>query len=325
MAELGRLEPLDPRQVWTHEARDFTPWLLDNADALAGALGLEIELTEAEHPVGGFALDLVGRDLTNGCVLIVENQLSPTDHSHLGQLLTYAAGTEARTVVWLAPEFREEHRQALDYLNGLGGEDARFFGVQIGVVRIEGSKPAPLFTLRAQPNDWHAQVAAAAKTTSKQAGKAPLYQGFWARFLERVRAEHPGWTNARKPQASNWLAMACPFKGGPYYAASFAQGGKLRTELYIDFGDAQANLALFEQLAARKDEIEAAYGGPLVWEELPARRACRIADYGDGEVSNGDQFDAYIDWFFDTGTRLRSALGAAAAKLGPPPGSGPSA
>jgi hypothetical protein len=173
MADLGRLEPLDPRQVWSHEAQDFTPWLLDNADTLAEALGLDIELTTAEHPVGDFALDLVGRDLTNDCVLIVENQLSPTDHGHLGQLITYAAGTDAHTIVWLSPTFREEHCQALDYLNTLGGENARFFGVQIGVVRIDNSKPAPMFNLRAQPNDWHAKVAADAKRTSRQAGKAP--------------------------------------------------------------------------------------------------------------------------------------------------------
>jgi len=166
-------------------------------------------------------------------------------------------------------------------------------------------------------------VAADAKRTSKQAGKAPLYQTFWARFLERVHSEHPDWTNARKPQTANWLAMPCPFKGGSYYSASFAQGGKLRNELYIDTGDQAANAALFDQLAAIKDEIEAAYGGPLAWEDLPSRRACRIADYGDGDVSNEDQFDAYIDWFFATGTRLRAALGAAAVKLGQSARSGP--
>jgi hypothetical protein len=82
MQELGRLVPLNPRQVWTHEAYDFTPWLLDNADALAGVLEIDIELTVAEHPVGGYALDLLGRDLTNDCVLIVENQLSTSDHGH---------------------------------------------------------------------------------------------------------------------------------------------------------------------------------------------------------------------------------------------------
>jgi hypothetical protein len=157
---LGSLEYLNPRAMWKHEALNFTPWLLDNAEVLAEALGIDVELTAAEHPVGGFNLDLVGRDLTNDCVLIVENQLAATDHGHLGQLLTYAAGTDARTVVWLAPTFRKEHRQALDYLNDLGGEETRFFGVEISVVRIGASQPAPSFgcvpsrttgTLRSQP------------------------------------------------------------------------------------------------------------------------------------------------------------------------------
>lgn len=306
--QLGRLQALDPRTVWAHEAHNFTPWLLANADALSAVLGIDIELSGAEHPVGGFALDLVGRDLTNNCVLIVENQLTATDHSHLGQILTYAAGTDAGTIIWMATSFREEHRQAMDFLNGLGGEDVRFFGVEIGVVKIGDSQPAPNFKLRVQPNDWHAATSAAAKTTSQLAGKAPLYQAFWTRFLERVKAEHPGWTNAQKPQTANWFVMACPFKGGPYYAASFGQGGKLRSELYIDYGDAEQNTALFDTLATHKGVIESVYGSALSWEDLPDKRACRIADYASGDVLNGDQFDDYINWFFDAGARLRAAI-----------------
>lgn len=308
---LGQLEHLDPRHVWMHEAHDFTPWLLDNADTLASTIGIDLELTAAEHPVGGFALDLIGRDLTNNCVLIVENQLTGTDHGHLGQLLTYAAGTDARTVVWLATKFREEHRQALDFLNELAAGAVRFFGVQIDVVRIGDSVPAPLFELRAQPNDWHSAVSTGAKNTSEQAGKAPLYVSFWTRFLERIALEHPGWSKARKPQPTNWLSMPSPIKGLSYYAASFAQGGKVRNELYLDAESPEAVVALFESLAAHKNVIEDTYGGPLTWEELPGKRACRIADYALGQVTEGDKFDDYIDWFFDSGARLRAAIDSA--------------
>jgi len=310
--QLGRLQALDPRTVWLHEAHHFTPWLLDNADALSAALGIDIELSGAEHPVGGFALDLVGRDLTNNCVLIVENQLTTTDHSHLGQILTYAAGTDAGTIVWMATSFRDEHREAMDFLNRLGGEDVRFFGVEIGVVKIGDSQPAPNFKLRVQPNEWHAATSAAAKSTSQLAGKGLLYQAFWTRFIERVKAEHPGWTNAQKPQAASWFSMACPFKGGPYYAVSFAQGGKLRSELYIDYTDADRSVALFEALAAHKEAIESTYGSDLSWEDLPNRRACRIADYRIGDVADGDAFDTYIDWFFDSLVRLRMAIDSVA-------------
>src|SRR5215467_859785 len=139
MPELGKLELVDPRFVWKNEAHDFTPWLLANGDLLAEALGIDLELEASEHAVGGFSLDLVGHDITNDAVLIVENQLEGTDHSHLGQVLTYAAGTAASTIVWIATAFREEHRQALDWLNENTGEETHFFGIELRVARIGDS------------------------------------------------------------------------------------------------------------------------------------------------------------------------------------------
>jgi hypothetical protein len=124
------------------------------------------------------------------------HQLSTTDRGHLGQLVTYAAGTDARTIVWISPSFREEHRQALDFLNDLGGQETRFFGVEISLVRIGDSVPAPLIRLRAQPNDWHAQVTAATRSTAEQAGKAPLYRQFWTP-LPRARQGEAPWLDER--------------------------------------------------------------------------------------------------------------------------------
>jgi len=305
--ELGKLVAVDPRSVWQHEAHDFTPWLLEHADALADALGIDLELTANEHPVGGFALDLIGKDLTNDCVLIVENQLEITDHPHLGQILTYAAGTDAATIVWTATSFREEHRQALDWLNNLAGDGARFFGVEIGAVRIGDSPIAPLFTLRAQPNDWHAQLSAAAKSTAQASGKGQLYRQFWDLFLERVHKDRPSWTRAKIPPAANWMAMPSPLKGAEN-GVNFTQNQKIRTELYIDSGDGEVNARIFEALQKYKDEIEQQFGGSMSWDPLPNRRACRIAVYSSGDVTQSDSYEDYIDWFIDVGTRFRAAL-----------------
>jgi hypothetical protein len=310
---LGRLEGLDLREIWASEPHDFTPWLLENADALGEILGIDLELSGAEYAVGDFALDLIGRDLTNNCVIVVENQLTSTDHVHLGQTITYAAGTDARTIVWIAREFREEHRQALDFLNELGGEDVRFFGVEISAVRIADSPAAPLFRLRAQPNDWHAQVAANARSASRQSGRAALYQAFWAKFLDRVKVERPGWTHARKPQPLNWFSMSSPLKGATSFAACFGQGGKLRSELYIDDEDPEKAAALYRSLFAAKEIIDGAYGKALSWEELPDKRASRIADYTDGDISDEGSMGAQIDWFIETGSRLREAIDTARA------------
>lgn len=256
--QLGRLLAVDPRQVWRHEAREFTPWLFANPEPLADALGIDLEFTAMEHPVGGFLLDLIGRDLTNNAVLIVENQLEATDHVHLGQILTYAAGTatdKPSTIVWIATCFREEHRQALDWLNQSTGEGTHFFGLEIRVVeiadpeQIEDSPRAPLFKVVAEPNEWQKQLRAATEG-GELGGKRALYVAFWGQLLDRVREQHPDWTRAAKPPADNWISMPSPIKGGPFISASFAAGGRLRHELYIDFGDEARNLALFRSLLA---------------------------------------------------------------------------
>lgn len=146
------------RTVWPHEAHSFTPWLLNNVDVLSDLLGMDLELQVAEHPVGGFSLDLLGRDLSDESVVIVENQLELSDHTHLGQILTYAAGTDPKTIVWITAGFRPEHRAALDWLNEHTDPDTRFFGIEIAVVQIGGSTPAPNFKLAVEPNDWEKQV-----------------------------------------------------------------------------------------------------------------------------------------------------------------------
>lgn len=304
--ELGKLVRVDPREVWAHEAHDMTPWLLDNADVLADVLGIDLELSDAEHPVGAFALDLIGRDLTHDCVLIIENQLTPTDHGHLGQLITYAAGTDAGTVVWVAPAFREEHRQALDLLNSLGGDRVRFFGVQLGVVRIGDSAAAPLMELQAQPNDWAAQVLANVREVSRGAGKTAAYAEFWTAMLERIRAEHPGWTRARRPGGDNWLSLGKAFRGAGYTLV-FPRG-RIRCELYIDDPDPERVKTVFAALHDRRAEIEGIFGGELSWQELPERHASRVAADADGDISQSDRHLEFVEWFVDTHGRLRRAI-----------------
>lgn len=159
MVSLGRIAKVDVKDVWSHEAQDFTPWLAANLDMLGEELELELELDDVEIPVGGFSLDILARDANNNhAVVAIENQIARTDHTHLGQLLTYAAGTEARTVIWVATDFRDEHRAALDWLNQHTDEDTNFFGVEISAIRIGDSSPAPLFRLASAPNSWSKQV-----------------------------------------------------------------------------------------------------------------------------------------------------------------------
>ena len=307
---LGRLEFINPRDVWPDEARHFTPWLLDNADYLEQVLGIDIELERSEHPVGPFSLDLFGRDITNGCKLIIENQLEITDHRHLGQLLTYAAGTDGLTIVWVAPAFRDEHRDALDYLNKISVGEARFFGVKLRVAVIGDSDPAPDLELVSQPSDWRAQVktqrtSAESRSDGELSESRHAYLSFWTQYLERLHAQHPGITNVRTPPAKNWLTLN--YARRLNITGAFVSTGEVRCELYIDTGSEEVNHQLFDALEQHRGEIEQMVGSELLWDRLEGRRSCRISLAKPGRAID-DDITPHLEWLMDSHLKFRAAF-----------------
>lgn len=277
---LGRLTAVPAREVWPHEAHDFTPWLLDNVDVLSDLLGMDLALEVAEHPVGDFSLDLMGRDEATGRAVIVENQLEVSDHTHLGQILTYAAGTDPTTIVWVATGFRAEHRAALDWLNDRTDEGTRFFGVEIHVVRIGESAPAPAFKLIAQPNDWGKQVRAATAASAETSDRTRAYWDFWELFRTRLKEDHPGWTSSTQSTKSSWFSKTAGVSGANFVSAFTRQG--LAVQLAFEDPDAALNTSRFEALSAVRNALEAAFGGPLLWEELDGRKSSRVTALLDG-------------------------------------------
>jgi hypothetical protein len=279
---LGWLSVVAPRDIWKHEAHDFTPWLLANADVLSDLLGMDLDLEVAEHPVGNLSLDLLGRDSSTGDVVIVENQLEESDHTHLGQSLTYAAGTDPTTIVWVAPSFRPEHRAALDWLNSRTDEQTRFFGVEIGIVRIGDSVPAPLFRLVAQPNDWEKTVRAASHPEGNPARKE-MYRQFWTTWLERIKKDRPGWSRSTRPPGETWFSMTAGVTGGNY-ECQFTRRG-ISSDLLFQNPDADINTAYLQWLVSREQTLTASYGSGLEYQDLPGRKATRVAEYLGGRAS----------------------------------------
>ena len=156
MAELGRLKQVELRDIWGNEAQHFTPWLAaeENLSVLADTLDMELELEDQEMDVGQFRADILCKNADGGSWVLIENQLERTDHRHLGQLLTYAAGLHAVTICWIAKNFTEEHRATLDWLNEITDGRFQFFGLEIEVWKIGNSLPAPKFNVVSKPNDW---------------------------------------------------------------------------------------------------------------------------------------------------------------------------
>ncbi len=185
MAEVlfGRLNDLPLREAWAHEAYEFTPWLSENIDHLSETIGVPLELTGTEVRVEAFAADILARNPQDGSIVLIENQLEGTDHTHLGQIMTYLAGLGAQTVVWIAPSFREPHLSAIRWLNEHTAEGFSFFAVKLRVVRIGDSPYAPIFEIVEKPNDWSRAISR--KAENAQSAASEWRKNFWQTYLER--------------------------------------------------------------------------------------------------------------------------------------------
>src|SRR5438093_1744103 len=206
--DLGRLQKVDLREAWTSESSDFTPWLAQegNLKLLGETIGIELELASQEKEVGSFRADILCKDTATNNWVLIENQLERTDHLHLGQLLTYAAGLNAVTIVWIAERFTEEHRAALDWLNERTDKKINVFGLEIEPWRIGDSPVAPKFNIISQPNDWSRTVQQAAASGEVSEHKQ-LQQRFWTAFSDFMEAQG-SFIRCTKPLPQHWMNLS---------------------------------------------------------------------------------------------------------------------
>lgn len=277
---LGRLQRVELRDIWTTEATDFTPWLArpENLSVLAETLGIDLELEAQERAVGPFRADILCKEIGAERWVLIENQLERTDHSHLGQLLTYASGLEAVTIVWIAARFTEEHRSTLDWLNRITDDSFRFFGLEVELWRIGTSPAAPKFNIVSKPNDWSHSVAQAARAIDDaELSETRIAQrAYWAALHPVLDAAGGPVSGNRKPQPQAWMVYPIGRTGFWLAAVMIRTKKQLRAELYISGDQAKSFLA---ELRSGREAIERELGYPLEWEELPSRRDCRIASY----------------------------------------------
>lgn len=312
VGKFGTLQRVDLRLLWPHEALDFTPWLAKNLSLLGDTLGLDLELRLQESPVGAFSLDLLAHDLGSDRTVIIENQIGPTDHDHLGKLLTYAAGHDAAVAIWIASAFRDEHRQALDWLNGRTDASTEFFGIVVEALKIDDSRPACNFRLVATPNDWRKSNVTSG--SSKPSVRGEAYRAFFQVLIDQLREDHH-FTNATKAQPNSWYSFASGISGIAY-ACSFSLGARIRVEVYIDRGERDWNKSLFDALYSQRDEIEAAFDESVEWERLDEKRASRIAIYRAGSIDEPAHVLEDINgWALDRLLRLKDIFGPRIAPL----------
>ncbi len=296
---LGRLKKVDLREAWVSESSGFTPWLAqeENLKLLGETIGIDLELESQEKDVGPFRADILCKDTANDNWVLIENQLERTDHTHLGQLITYAAGLQAVTIVWIAQRFTDEHRAALDWLNEHTDEKINAFGLEIELWQIGASPFAPKFNVISQPNDWSRTVQQAASggvTEHKQ-----LQLKFWTAF--RAYMEETGsFVKCQKPAPQHWMSHSIGRTGvtlgsilSMWHSVKKTRSPEIRTDLYLSGSNAKQEYAA---LAKQKDAIEKAFGFPLTWHNPTNKNACRLSIRQDADFQNEALWPQQFEW-----------------------------
>lgn len=314
--KLGRMEKIELRDVWKTEAGDFTPWLAgeENLALLGDTIGLELELEAQEKEVGPFRADILCRDTVDGHWVLIENQLEKTDHIHLGQLLTYAAGLKAVTIVWIADRFTEEHRAALDWLNDITDDSFNFFGLEVELWKIGDSIAAPKFNLTSKPNEWSRTITGAAHRAEAGAvtETRQLQQEYWFALREEL-LNRKSFLSLRQPLPQNWQTFAL---GKTYFTLAAAMNTQKQfIQVIVECWGDNAK-AEFHLLRKEQDAIEKEVGSKLEWREMPDKKQSRIILQKNGvnPIDKNDWVEQHA-WLTDTLEKFHKAFSPRIKKL----------
>lgn len=299
--KLGKLEQItDLRSIWKHEAKDFTPWLAkeENLAILSEAVGIDIVLDEQESSVGDFSVDLFATEDGTTRRIIIENQLEDTNHDHLGKIITYASGKDADVIIWIVKKARDEHRQAIEWLNQHTDSTISFFLIEIALWKIDNSAPAPIFNIVERPNDW----AKAMKTASATEASA-MKMEFWNEFNKHADT-NPMFVQLfklRKPHAQHWYDLAVGSSDYHVCVTVHSQKKYISTGLYID-----DDKELYQIFKDHADEIESMIGLNVEWRE--ANKASRFLVTKPFDICKREDWEKAISWMYDMCLKVREVV-----------------
>ena len=291
MDKLGKMIRItDLRSVWPHEANDFTKWLAQegNLALLSDTIDIELELVERESSVGGFNVDIFAKEVSTNRRIIIENQLEDTNHDHLGKLITYASGKGAEVIVWVVKRARDEHRQAIEWLNQHTDSNIGFFLIEIELWQIGNSEKAPRFNIVEKPNDWSKTM----KTIEGLSNTDLLKLEFWTGFNDAMsnNDEFKHHFRARKAFPQHWYELSIGSSGYHVGLTINTQKQSIGAEIYIS-----DDKELFEQFKKHKDEISAMLNGEVEWRE--AKKACRFFVTTDINPKKRENWSKAYNWF----------------------------
>ncbi|NCC51947.1 MAG: DUF4268 domain-containing protein [Spartobacteria bacterium] len=300
---LSKLKKADLREEWKHEAADFTNWLAqdENLQLLSEEIGIDISLVQTEASVGRFNVDILAEEENTGRKVVIENQLETTNHDHLGKLITYASGFDAEIVIWIVKDVRDEHKQAVDWLNEHTDDKINIFAIRMELWQIGDSPYAPKFYVVSKPNEW----AKAIKTNTSRSNLSDrrlMQLEFWTQFKEYA-SSHDSALRLRKAYPQHWYDISIGNSKSHLSLVVDADNEQIRCEFYIP--DSQP---LFNALRENKDSIESKLPHELEWMELEGKKASRIRTIHTIDVANNGNWEASFQWLMDTAQQFQAVF-----------------
>jgi hypothetical protein len=300
--QLGKISKVELRDVWKHEASDFSGWLAQqkNLDLLAEQLGIDIEPLGTEVPVGRFKIDILAKEPNTNENIIIENQLELTNHDHLGKVITYAAGLDARYLIWIVKDVLPEHLKAIEWLNDHLDDEIRCFLIRIEVWQIGDSKPAPRFEIISVKNDWVASL----KQTASSSEVSPLklrQQQFWAEFCEFCKKKDPG-IKLHKPAPQHWLNFSMGNSIAHLAARMNTQKNHISMELYIP-----NNKMLFSYFKENEETLLKDLGKNLDWFNANIASGFNLYREVNDVFSEANKLD-YFEWLYSNLVNFKKVL-----------------
>ena len=289
--QLGKLHKVDLRKAWKHEALDFTNWLAqdENLSLLGDEIGIDIQIIQTEASVGKFNVDILAEETNTGRKIIIENQLETTDHDHLGKIITYASGYDAEIIIWIVKDVRDEHKQAIDWLNEHTDEKVNFFAIKMELWQIGDSPFAPKFQIISKPNDWAKAIKKSTVQSSLTDTKL-LQLEFWNKFKEYAQSNNSK-LRLRKTYPQNWYDIHFGSSEAHISLTINSQSNKMSCEIYI-----RDSKELYYHLEKNRETIENELNTKLEWMALEGKKASRIKASTYADIYDTEQWNEYFKW-----------------------------
>lgn len=305
MRKLRTLEKINLREIWKHEAHNFTKWLAleDNISLLLDEIGVTAENIVTEDSAGKFSVDITADEVSTGKKIVIENQLEKTDHSHLGQLLTYASSFDACIIVWVVAHVREEHKRAIEWFNQNMIDEISFFLVQTEVYKIGDSAPAVKFNVVVEPNTW-SKILRMKSTTDKKTTETKInHLNFWEGFKEYASKVNSNLRITRTPRSQHWYDISIGKSGVNLSLTRNTRDQNVGSEIWIS--DSQN---IFNKLYENKVLFEDLIGSEVFWKELENKKASRVRCIYPCNPDNIKKHNEYYKWLINTSEELEMAF-----------------